>query len=71
MENADQLAQALTAGVDSVLLDNYSIEDLRSAVASAKAGVTLEASGGITLEIVRDIAHTGVDYISIGELTKT
>ena len=70
VENAGQLAQALTAGVDSVLLDNYSIEDLRSAVASAKAGVTLEASGGITLEIVRDIAHTGVDYISIGELTK-
>ena len=75
VENADQLAEALAAGVDSVLLDNYSIKDLRAAVASAAAvsaaaDVALEASGGITLEIVRDIALTGVDYISVGELTK-
>ena len=75
VENADQLAEALAAGVDSVLLDNYSIKDLRAAVASAAAvsaaaDVVLEASGGITLEIVRDIALTGVDYISVGELTK-
>ena len=76
VENADQLAEALAVGVDGVLLDNYAIEDLRAAVASAAvgasagAGVALEASGGITLEIVRDIALTGVDYISVGEITK-
>ena len=70
VENPDQLAQALAAGVDSVLLDNYALEDLRAAVASAKDRVALEASGGITLDIVRDIALTGVDYISVGELTK-
>ena len=70
VESADELDQALAAGVDSVLLDNYAIEDLRTAVARAKAKVALEASGGITLEIVRQIALTGVDYISVGELTK-
>ena len=70
VENPDQLAQALAVGVDSVLLDNYALEDLRAAVASAKGRVALEASGGITLDIVRDIALTGVDYISVGELTK-
>ena len=70
VENPDQLAQALAVGVDSVLLDNYALEDLRAAVANAKAHVALEASGGITLDIVRDIALTGVDYISVGELTK-
>ena len=70
VENAHQLSEALAAGVDSVLLDNYAIEDLRAAVASAAASVALEASGGITLEIVRDVALTGVDYISVGELTK-
>jgi len=54
---------------ESVLLDNFSLDDLRLAVATAKGRVTLEASGGVTLETIRAIADTGVDVISVGALT--
>ena len=70
VENNAQLLEAIAAGADRVLLDNYSLDDLRSAVAAAQGRVALEASGGITLDTVRAIADTGVDYISIGEITK-
>ncbi len=70
VENNAQLAEAIAAGADRVLLDNYSLDDLRSAVAAAQGRVALEASGGITLDTVSAIADTGVDYISIGEITK-
>ena len=70
VENNAQLAEAIAAGADRVLLDNYSLDDLRSAVAAAQGRVALEASGGITLDTVSAIAETGVDYISIGEITK-
>jgi len=60
----------LAAGVDRVLLDNMDPERMREAVARARGrGVTLEASGGITLENVRAVADTGVDFISVGALT--
>ena len=68
----DRLAQldaAINAGAESVLLDNFSLEDLRAAVAAASGKVTLEASGGVNLDTVRDIAQTGVDVISVGALT--
>jgi nicotinate-nucleotide pyrophosphorylase (carboxylating) len=65
-----QLREALAAGVDMVLLDNYTVEDLAAAVAFAKGKLQLEASGGITLENVARVAETGVDYISIGAITK-
>ena len=65
-----QLREALAAGVDMVLLDNYAVEDLAAAVAFAKGKLQLEASGGITLENVARVAETGVDYISIGAITK-
>lgn len=71
VENLGQLEQALAAGADHLLLDNFSLEDLRTAVAKAHGRARLEASGGITLENVRAIAETGVDYISVGELTKS
>lgn len=70
VEDNAQLAEAIAAGADRVLLDNYSLEDLRRAVEQAQGQVVLEASGGITLANAAKIAETGVDYLSVGELTK-
>ena len=70
VEDDAQLAEAIDAGADRVLLDNYSAAALRRAVAAAKGRVALEASGGITLETIAEVARTGVDYISVGEITK-
>ena len=70
VENLDELHQALTARVDRVMLDNFSLEALREAVAMSQGQVELEASGNITLETIRSVADTAVDYISIGALTK-
>lgn len=70
VENNAQLAEAIAAGANRVLLDNYALDDLRDAVATAKGRVALEASGGITLDTVGDIARTGVDFISVGDITK-
>ena len=70
VEDDAQLAEAINAGADRVLLDNYTSEDLRRAVAAAAGRVALEASGGITLETIAEVARTGVDYISVGEITK-
>ena len=70
VEDDAQLAEAINAGADRVLLDNYSAAALRRAVATAKGRVALEASGGITLETIAEVARTGVDYISVGEITK-
>jgi nicotinate-nucleotide pyrophosphorylase (carboxylating) len=64
-----QLEEALALGVDTILLDNMSLEDLRRAMAMAKGRAVLEASGNITLATVRAIAETGVDYISSGAIT--
>ena len=66
----EQVEQAIAAGVDGILLDNMPLETLREAVRLAKGRVRfLEASGGITLETVRAVAETGVDYISVGAIT--
>jgi nicotinate-nucleotide pyrophosphorylase (carboxylating) len=73
VENLAELAEALAARPDMVLLDDFSLEDLRTAVALNRAHgrpVKLEASGGIHLENVRTIALTGVDFISVGSITK-
>ena len=69
IDRLDQLGEALAAGAESVLLDNFSVEDLAIAVAAAGGRAILEASGGVTLETVRAIAETGVDVISVGALT--
>jgi nicotinate-nucleotide pyrophosphorylase (carboxylating) len=69
VDTLDQLDEALPYGPDVILLDNFSLDDLRTAVARAKGTVVLEASGGVTLETVRAIAQTGVDVISSGALT--
>ena len=69
VDSLAQLDEALAEGPDVVMLDNFSLADLAAAVARAKGRVTLEASGGVTLETVRAIAETGVDVISVGALT--
>jgi len=70
VENLDELEQALGAGADVVMLDELSLADMRTAVAITAGRARLEASGGIDDETLRPIAETGVDYISIGALTK-
>jgi len=74
VESLDELREALDAGADMALLDEFTLDDMRSAVAMNRAHpkgpMKLEASGGITLESVRAIAETGVDFISVGSLTK-
>jgi nicotinate-nucleotide pyrophosphorylase (carboxylating) len=70
VDTMEQLNQALAAGADRVLLDNFTVEELREAVSVNNGRAKLEASGNINLENVREIADTGVDYISIGSLTK-
>ncbi|MCP4598122.1 carboxylating nicotinate-nucleotide diphosphorylase [Neptuniibacter sp.] len=70
VETMDELQQALDAGADIIMLDNFSLEDMRRSVEIARGIAKLEASGNITDKTLRPIAETGVDYISIGALTK-
>ena len=69
VRSLDELGQALEAGVDVIMLDNMSCEEMREAVAITNGRALLEASGGITAETLRAIAETGVDIISMGALT--
>ena len=70
VENLKQLHAALDAGAQRLLLDNFDLAALRQAVLETRGRARLEASGGITLDNVRVVAETGVDYISVGGLTK-
>lgn len=70
VEDLAQVKQALAAGADILLLDNMREEQLREVVAINQGQAKLEASGGITLENIHNIAETGVDYISVGAITK-
>ncbi|MEX1199589.1 MAG: carboxylating nicotinate-nucleotide diphosphorylase [Methylophaga sp.] len=70
VENLDELKQALNAQADIILLDNFSLADLKQAVDLNQGQAKLEASGGIALNNIRQIAETGVDRISVGALTK-
>jgi len=70
VESFDELQQALDAGADIIMLDNFSIEQTQQAVAVAQGQAKLEASGNITDQTLVKIAETGVDFISIGALTK-
>jgi nicotinate-nucleotide pyrophosphorylase (carboxylating) len=72
VDTLDGLSEAIAAGADEVLIDNFSPEEMRAAVAlrdEMNPSVRLEASGGLTLESARLVASTGVDYIAVGELT--
>ena len=64
-----EVDEALAAGATSILLDNMSLDELREAVAHTRGRAETEASGGVTLDTVRAIAETGVDWISVGALT--
>jgi len=70
VENLDQLREALNAGATRILLDNFELERLSAAVRETDGRATLEASGGVTLGNIRAVAETGVDFISVGSLTK-
>lgn len=70
VENVAQLQESIDAAVDRVLLDNFDVAEIREAVTIASGRVGLEASGGVTMATVAGIAATGVDFISVGELTK-
>ncbi|MCD8533912.1 MAG: carboxylating nicotinate-nucleotide diphosphorylase [Verrucomicrobia bacterium] len=68
-DNLEQVQCAIEAGADIVLLDNMNLDNLRLAVSMCRHKVQTEASGGITLESIRQVAETGVDFISVGALT--
>ena len=70
VESLDEYQQALAAKPDRIMLDNFSNADMKTAVSLCHGDIELEASGDITLETIRKVAETGVDYISIGALTK-
>jgi nicotinate-nucleotide pyrophosphorylase (carboxylating) len=70
VESREELEQALEAGADIIMLDNFTLDDMREAVALCSGRAKLEASGNITDETLISVATTGVDYISIGALTK-
>ncbi len=70
VENLDEVKQALDAQADILLLDNFTIEQLKEAVALNQGRVQLEASGNVSFDTLRSIAETGVHYISIGSITK-
>ncbi len=70
VENLDEFEQALAAKADRVMLDNFSLTDMSAAVSRNRGQIELEASGNITLDNIRSVAETGVDFISIGALTK-
>jgi nicotinate-nucleotide pyrophosphorylase (carboxylating) len=72
VDSVEGLAEAIAAGADEVLLDNFDLDQMRAAVAYRDArapGVRLEASGRLTLEVARAVGETGVDFIAVGELT--
>jgi len=70
VESLGELRQALAAGAERILLDNFGLEQMREAVGMTAGRAELEVSGGVDLETLRAIAETGVDYISVGALTK-
>ena len=72
VDSLDALRVAIDAGADAVLLDNFDLDEMREAVAIRDASgrsVVLEASGGLTLEVARQVGETGVDHVAVGELT--
>jgi nicotinate-nucleotide pyrophosphorylase (carboxylating) len=70
VESLDELREALAAGADIIMLDELSLDDMREAVRLTAGNAKLEASGGVNESTLRSIAETGVDYISIGAMTK-
>jgi nicotinate-nucleotide pyrophosphorylase (carboxylating) len=70
VENLEQLEESCVAGAGRALLDNFSLRQLRTAAERYRGRIELEASGGVDLQSVRAVAETGVDFISVGDITK-
>ena len=70
-DRLDQVEEAVSAGADILMLDNMTPEMLRQAVKIVDGRIPLEASGGITLETIREVAETGVDFVSVGRITQS
>ena len=70
MESLNELEQAICAGVDIIMLDNFSVEQIKRAVIITNKRAKLEVSGNMTLETLRTYSQVGVDFISSGALTK-
>lgn len=70
VENLQELREAISAGPERILLDDFALDDIRQAVAENRGRAKLEISGGVTLATIRAFAETGVDYISSGDITK-
>ncbi|WP_409520759.1 nicotinate-nucleotide diphosphorylase, partial [Pseudescherichia sp.] len=70
VETLTELEEALKAGADIIMLDNFTTEQMREAVRITDGQARLEVSGNVTFETIREFAETGVDYISVGALTK-
>ena len=70
VENLEELVQAIKAGADIIMLDNFETEQMREAVKLTNGQAQLEVSGNVTFDTIREFAETGVDYISVGALTK-
>ncbi|WP_411360753.1 carboxylating nicotinate-nucleotide diphosphorylase [Pseudidiomarina sp. YC-516-91] len=70
VENLEEYQAALAAGADIIMLDNFSYEDIRTAVKSRSKNIRLEVSGNVTIEHLQELVSTGIDYISSGALTK-
>ena len=69
VDRLDQIESVLAADVDTIMLDNFSLEDLRAGVQQVAGRALVEASGGVTLDRIAEIAAAGVDLISVGALT--
>ncbi|GAA1462112.1 L-aspartate oxidase [Nocardiopsis exhalans] len=69
VDRIDQIEDALAAGAEEILLDNFTVEQLTEAVALVNGRARLESSGGLTLDVAADVARTGVDYLAVGALT--
>jgi nicotinate-nucleotide pyrophosphorylase (carboxylating) len=70
VESLEELQRALQCRVERILLDNFTIDQIKVAVATAKGKAQLEVSGNVSLATIREVAETGVDFISVGDLTK-
>lgn len=70
VENLDELNEAIAGGAHRAMLDNFTLDDMRAAVQAACGRIELEVSGNVEMERLREIAETGVDFISVGALTK-
>ena len=69
VDSLEQLDDVLVAGADLVLLDNFTPDQMREAVARTRGRAVLEASGGLTLDVAHEVGRTGVDYVAVGALT--